>query len=171
MNSGIGLKSPCISPVSTVPHGGQIFVYSTSRYSSTRWSDHGVFHHSTQYHMVVRSSVHSISQHGITWWSDHRAFHQSTQYHMMVKSPCTPPVSTIPHGGRSPCIPPLSTVPHGGQVIVHPSSQGNTTWWSDHRHHSAQYHMVVRSAYIPPVKTVPHSGQIIVHSPSQHSTT
>ena len=83
------VRSTCIPPVNTVPHGGQINVHPTSQHS--------------MHHMVVRSScipplvrstcippvntaphggqinVHSISQHSTTWWSDQRALHQSTQ--------------------------------------------------------------------------------------------
>ena len=65
------LRSSCIPPVNTVPHGGQIIVHSTCQHSTTWWSNHRAFHLSTQYHMVV---------------SDRRAFHLSTQYHMVVKS-------------------------------------------------------------------------------------
>ena len=95
------VRSSCIPPVNTVPHGSQIIVHSTSQ-SSTKWrSDHPSFHQSTQYHMAVRSScippantiphggqniVHSTSQHSTTWWSDHRAFHRSAQDHMVVRS-------------------------------------------------------------------------------------
>ena len=69
-----------------------IVMHSTSQHSTTRRSDR-TFHHSTQYHMAVRSYippfntvphggqiVHSTSQHSTTWRSD-RTFHQSTQYH------------------------------------------------------------------------------------------
>ena len=81
------VRSPCIPPVSTVPHGGQIIVHSTSQHSTTWWSDHRAFHQSTQYYMVVRSpcippvttvphggqiTVHSTSDHSTTWWSDQR---------------------------------------------------------------------------------------------------
>ena len=109
------VKSSCIPPVNTVPHGGKIIVHSTCQHSTTWWSDHRAFHQSTQYHMVVKSScispvntdphggqiiVHSTCQHSTTWWSDHRAFHLSTQYHMMVKSSCISPVNTVPHSGQ-----------------------------------------------------------------------
>ena len=48
------VRSSCIPPVNTVPHGGQIIVHSTSQHSTTWWSDHHAFYQSTQYHMVVR---------------------------------------------------------------------------------------------------------------------
>ena len=141
------VRSSCIIPVSTVPHGGQIIVYSTSQHSTTWWSDHRVFHQSALYHMVVRSScippvntvphggqiiVYSTSQHSTTWWSDHpvfhrqhsttwwsdhRVFHQSTLYHMLVRSLCIP--AQYHTVVRSSCIPPVNTVPHGGQIIVY----------------------------------------------------
>ena len=65
----------CIPPLNTVPHGGQITVYSTSQ--------------------------HRTSQHSTTCWSDHCTFHQSTQYqsaqyHMAVRSLYIPPVNTVP---------------------------------------------------------------------------
>ena len=72
-STGIRLRSPCIPPVNTVPHGGQIIVHSTSQHSTTWRSDH----------------------HSTTWWSDHRAFRQLTQCHMVVRSSCIPPVNTI----------------------------------------------------------------------------
>ena len=81
------VRSSCIPPVNTVPHGSQIIVHSTSQHSTTWWSDHHAFHPPTQYHMVVRSSyippvntvphggqiiVHSTSQHRTTWWLDRK---------------------------------------------------------------------------------------------------
>ena len=104
------VRSPCIPPVNTIPHGGQISVHSTGQHSTSWWSDHRVLHQSTQYHMVVRPpcippvntvphggqiTVHSTSQHSASWWSDQRAFHQSKQYLMVVRIPCFPPVSTL----------------------------------------------------------------------------
>ena len=137
------VRSPCIPPVSTVPHGVQITVHSTSDHSTTWCSDHRVFHQSAQYHTVVRSP--SIPP-------------MTTVPHVMV---------------RSPCISPVNTVPHGGQITVHSTSQYSTSWWSNHRvfHRSTQYHTVVRSSSISQVNTVQHGGQIIVHSTSQHSNT
>ena len=107
------VRTSCIPPVNTVPHGGQIIAHSTSQHSTTWWSDHV---HSTSQHSITWWSdhVHSTSQHSTTWRSDHRAFHQSTQYHMAV---------------RSSCIPPVNTVPHGGQIIVRSTNQHSTTWW------------------------------------------
>ena len=147
------VRSLCIPPVNTEPHGGQIIVSSTSQHSTTWWSDHRAFHQSIQHHMVVRSSCNSTSQHSTTLWSDHRAHHKSTQHHMVV---------------RSSCLQPVSTAPHDGQIIMHSTSQHSTTQWSDHRayhqstqhnnwsdhrahHQSAQCHMVIRSSCLPPV--------------------
>ena len=155
------VRSSCIPPVNTVPCGGQIIVHSTSQHSTMWWSDHGAFHQSTQYHVVVRSLcilpvsivpdgvcvrippvstvprsgqivVHSTSQHSTMWWSDHGAFHQSTQYHVVV---------------RSLCILPVSIVPDGGQIIAHSTSQHSATWWSDRRafYQSTRYHVMFRS--------------------------
>ena len=106
------VRSTCIPPVITAPHGGQINVHSTSS----------------------QINVHSTSQRITTWWSDQRAFHQSSQHHMVVRSTCIPPVV------RSTCIPPVNTVPHGGQINVHSTSQHSATWWSDQRafHQSTQ---------------------------------
>ena len=123
------VRSTCIPPVNTAPHGGQINVHytssqinvhSTSQHSTTWWSDQRAFH----------------QQHSATWWSDQRAFHQSTQH--------------APHGGQ---IIVHSTI---SQINVHSTSQHSTTWWSDQRafHQSTQYHMVVRSTCITPVNTV-----------------
>ena len=83
------VRSSCIPPVKTVPHGKFI-----SQHRTTWWSDH----QPTSYHMVVRSSANIvphggqiISQHRTTWWSDH----QPTPYHMVVRSSCIPPVNSI----------------------------------------------------------------------------
>ena len=119
--------SSCIPPVSTIPHGGQIIVHSTSQHSSTSCIPSvNTVPHGGQ---II---VHSTSQHNSTWRSVHRAFHQSTQFHMAV---------------RSSCIPPVNTIPHGGEIIVHSTSQHSTTWRSDHRafNQSTQYHMAVRT--------------------------
>ena len=59
-------RSSSIPPVNTVPHGGQIIVYS-------------VVPHCGQ---II---VYSVSQHSTTWRSDYRLFRQSTQYHMVVR--------------------------------------------------------------------------------------
>ena len=58
LNAGIRLKLPCIPPVNTVPHGGQI----------------------AQYHMVV-------TQNSTTWWPDSTVPHggQIAQYHMVAR--------------------------------------------------------------------------------------
>ena len=48
------VSSSCIPPVNTVPRGGQIIMHSNSQYGTTWWSDHRVFHQSTQCHVVVR---------------------------------------------------------------------------------------------------------------------
>ena len=63
------VRSSCIPPANTAPHGGQTIVHSTSQHTTTRWSDYRA----------------STSQHSTTWWSDHRAFHQSTQHHMVTR--------------------------------------------------------------------------------------
>ena len=100
-NFGIRLNtsSSCIPSVTTVPHGGQIIVYSVSQHCTIWRSDHRVFHLSTPHHMAVRSLciipvntiphgtqiVYSTSEQCTTWWSD-RAFRQPvlkwlSQYH------------------------------------------------------------------------------------------
>ena len=42
------VRSSCIPPVNTVPHGGQIIVQPFSQHSTTWWSDHRAIHWSTQ---------------------------------------------------------------------------------------------------------------------------
>ena len=77
------VRSSCISPVNTVPHGGRIIVHSTCQ------------------HSIIGGQiiVHSTSQPCSTWWS-YGAFHQSAQYHMVVRSPCNPLINTVPHIGQ-----------------------------------------------------------------------
>ena len=96
------VRSSCIPPVRTVPHGGQItvhstsqhsgqitmhstsqhsgqiIVHSTSQHSAIQWSDHHAFHQSAQW-----SDHHAFHQ--STQWSDHHAFHQSAQCHTVVR--------------------------------------------------------------------------------------
>ena len=53
----MAVRSSCIPPVNTIPHGGQIIVHSTSQHSTTWRSDHRAFNQSTQYHMAVRTKA------------------------------------------------------------------------------------------------------------------
>ena len=83
------VRSTCIPPVNTAPHGGQINVHSTSQLPAPHGGQMNVHYTRSQI------NVHSTSQHSTTWWSDQRAFHQSTQYHMVVRSTCLTPVNTV----------------------------------------------------------------------------
>ena len=162
------VRSWCIPPVNTVPHGDEILVHRTNQHSASWWSDLGASHQSTQCLMVVRSwcippvntvphgdeiLVHPTNQHSASWWSDLGASHQSTQCLMAVRSWCIPPVNTVPHGGQIlvNTVPHggqilANTVPHGGQILVHPTSQHRASWWSDlgASHQSAQSLMAVK---------------------------
>ena len=132
-------------PVSTVPHGGQILVYPTSKQFLMVVRSWCIPPVSTEPH-VGQIMVHPTSQHRASWRLDLGASHQSAQSLMAV---------------RSWCIPPVSTEPHGGQILVHSTSQHRASWRSDLGtfHQSAQSLMSVRSWYIPPVSTEPHGGE------------
>ena len=100
------VRSSCISPVNTVPHGGHV-VHFTSQHSTTWLSGHRAFHQSTQCHMAVMWCISPVNtvQHGcqviVHFTSQHSAtrrscdaFHQSTQYNMVVRSSCISPINT-----------------------------------------------------------------------------
>ena len=88
------VRSSCIPPINTEPHGGQI-VRAFRQHRTTWWSDLRVFR---QHRTTWRSDHRAFRQHRTTWRSDHRAFRQhsttwwsdrsripSTQYHMVVR--------------------------------------------------------------------------------------
>ena len=117
------VRSSCIPPVGLVPHGGQIIIHSTSRPSTTWWSDYHPFHQSTQHHVAVIPPINTVP-HG-----------PSAQYHMTVRS----------H------IPSVNIAPCGGQIKPFHQSN-NPIWWSDQTIPPIkQSDMVVRSSHIPPV--------------------
>ena len=86
------VRSSCIPPVNTVPHGGQIIVHSTSQHIAT----------------CDQIIVHSTNYHSASWWSDHCAFHQSTYCHM-IRSSCILPIITVQHGDQIIGIPPFNS--------------------------------------------------------------
>ena len=164
-NFGIRLNtsSSCIPSVTTVPHGGQIIVYSVSQHCTIWRSDHRVFHLSTLHHMAVRSLCSVTTRDTRAHAHTHARTHalQSIQYHIVIV------YSVCQHMAvKSLCIPSVNTVPYGGQIIAYSICQHRTIWRSDHcvLFQSIQYHMALRSC-IPPVNNVPHGGQT-VHSAS-----
>ena len=163
----MAVRSLSIPPVNTVPHGGQIIVYSVSQH----------------YHMGGQIIVYSVSQHCTISRSDHCVFCQSTLYHMEVRSSRIPSVNTALYGGQiivyyssqynttsSSCIPSVNTVPYRGQIIVYFVSKHCTIWRSDHRvfHLSTQHYMAVRSLCIIPVNTIPHRHRVFRQSTMYH---
>ena len=73
-------------------------VHSVSQHTTTWWSDRKLvrkkaglrdsndraFHHSAQYHMLVRCGKLEREEAGLRD-SNHRGFHHSTQYHLLVR--------------------------------------------------------------------------------------
>ena len=136
LNTGIRPHSLCISPVSTVSHGGQI-VQSTSYVGqSTQYILHGgeivqsISQHNICY-MVVRSYTPPDNALYIALWPD-RTFHQSTQYHILV--------DTVSRGGQI-----VHSTSHAGQLYIPPVNSVYTTCWSDRTfHQSSQHRIMVR---------------------------